>query len=273
MNPQKPFLIGNILQRSWVSTQDTKGAIWIPALLSMVLTLIIPSIIAAILAYTISSDFEMILLISSPPVRLVTALLIAIIVAPFLTGILMVAISRARGVQFDRQLGLSFTSSWLKLAGINIIITIFSMVIDLFFSIIMQLIIAAGTQYTQASMTHAVIGHGVIILIQIIMLLCYLTFYAFMVFAMPVAIDKHKSVWAAITTACSLVQPHWRKMLGLEFIATIIIVITLLPYFLGAESITMWVKVLCGAISLIILIWSLPFIVLMHGEAYKSLAD
>ena len=274
MQQQKSFLIGKILQRAWSATATTKSAIWAPAILSIILSFIIGFIITAVFQHTLlrgdpTSIHPMTIFI----VQLINAFIIAIIVAPFITGMLMVAIARARSETVSTQLGFKFTPWWLKLACINIIITIFAMVIDLFFSVIMALIIPAGAQYSKASMSHAVIGSGFVIVVAIIMFLCYLVFYAFMVFAMPIAIDKKKSPWDAITAACGAVQPHWLKMLGIEIIVTVVMVITLIPFSLGIYSMTTWVPVLCGVISLVILVWSLPFIILIHGEAYTSLID
>lgn len=274
LTKQKPFVISAILQRAWGHTANTKAAIWAPAILSIVLSFIADFILTAIFQHTLShSDPTTIHPLTIFSMQLVNAFVIAVIIAPFITGMLMVAITRARGNTMSMQFGFNFTPSWAKLAAINVIITIFTMIIDLFFSVIMSLVIPVGLHYTEADMSHAIIGNGVMILVAIIMLLCYLTFYAFMVFAMPVAIDKQKSIWAAITTACRIVEPHWLKMVGIEIIVTIIMVITLLPFSLGIYSMTTWVSVLCGVISLIILIWSLPYILLIHGEAYHSLTD
>jgi hypothetical protein len=147
-------------------------------------------------------------------------------------------------------------------------ITIFAMIIDLFFMLVLALI--AGKSLNHAPTAH--VG-GLLIVITIIMFLCYLTFYAFIVFALPIAIDKNKSVWDALSSGARIVTPHWIKMVGIEIIAGIILCITLLPLSLSLYSHLAWLQLLGVLISLLILVWSLPYIILIHGQAYKKLTD
>lgn len=274
MDQPHPFILRDILLKAWTHTRDTKAAVWTPAILSIVLSFIISFIVTAIFRNTLlQGDGTEVHPVAVFIAQLVSALIVAAVVAPFITGMLMVAIARSRGETIAMQQGLQYTPSWLKLAGINMIIAVFAMILDLFFSVVLALIIPAGMRYSEASTGHAIIGNGFVIGVGVLMFLCYLVFYAFMVFAMPISVDKQKSAWDAISSACRAVQPHWIKMLGLEINVTIIMIITLIPFSFGIYSPTTWVPVLCGVISLILLIWSLPLIILMHGEAYHRLVD
>jgi len=105
------------------------------------------------------------------------------------------------------------------------------------------------------------------------MLLCYLTFYTFIIFALPTAVDKNKSVWDALSHGARIVTPHWIKMVGIEIIVAVIVCITLLPLSLGMYSHLAWLQIACGLMSLLILVWTLPYIILIHGQAYKQLTN
>jgi hypothetical protein len=273
-NLNKPFPIGNIMTKAWNSSFDAKGAVWAPAIITIVISFIISFIITAIFTGTIgyTGDLNTQHPLNAFIIQLVNAFLIAIILAPFITGMLMVAIKRARGEPVNAASGFQYISHWLKLATINIIITIFALVIDLFFSMVMVLLLRAGTHYMQPDISSHY-TNGFVIGVAVIMILCYLTFYAFVVFAMPSAVDKNQSAWEAVCTGARIVMPRWFKMLCIEVMVAVIMIISLLPFSLSTLSHLTWVQVICGIVSLILIIWAVPYVVLVHGEAYKCLNE
>lgn len=271
---KKPFQLFHIFSQARAHLSGTKGALWAPTLVAIVLSAITGFIITAIFhkALGFSDDLNAQHPFSAFIMQLINAFIVAIVIAPFLTGMLMVAIRRARGETLEKYAGFRYMRAWVKLATINFVITIFALAIDLFFSMVMVLLLRAVRQHMPPDMAMHY-GNGFVIGIAVIMFLCYLLFYAFVVFAMPSAIDKDKSAWDAICTGARIVLPHWLRMLGLEIIVTIIIAITLLPFSLASIANLTWLNVVCGLITVGLLIWALPYILLVHGEAYNQLAD
>ncbi len=269
MKTKKPFIIRDILKNALPGCLDTKGAIWMPVLLSAVIYIIIAVIATAFNSNTIGTAYSPHQFLT----QFITTLIIAVLTAPLVAGMFMVAITRARAGHITLTSGLQYYRYCIRLACINILIMIFAMIIDLFFTLVFALIKRASGYNTIQAIAASHYGLAAFIIVPIIMCLCYLAFIAFTLFALPVAVDQNKSPWKAISSGASIVLPHYIKLMGIIIIAILILFITSLPYLLSLFSQAAWVHIMCIIISLLILVWSFPYTFLIYGQAYKQLVD
>lgn len=271
------FSIGGILARAWHNLRGTKSPICGTALLGAISLIILLFIVSYGLSKT-ALDFtaNSIHPIAIAILQLVNMLIFAAFAAPFIAGILMIGVKRARDEPMKNSAGLQYFNRWPTLAATNIITVFFAVAIEyvsfLIFGLLMHISTLHSLQDHQASISTA--ATAFVLIITVVAVLGYMVYSAFVSFSLPSVADKQKSPWKAICTSCNLVMPRWMKMTALRIIIAIIFAVSLLPLYFGLWLAKhKWGVALSGAGSLLLLIWTIPYCFLIIGEAYHRLAD
>ena len=231
-----------VLRDAMHALPGVKGPMW-AALLPAVLVMLLLSV-WHIYAPLEQPLLQQLALLTSP-------LFCSILCAPFLLGALMVALRHCRHQPISYRLGYTFWSS----AGAAIrVLILMELLINLPFWFLFFFI-------------HAWPPIWMFIAISLITLLIYACFAWFLI-ALPIVGDKRAGALQALTLSYHLTRPIWLKCITLLLFTDGLLFVALLPIALTLS--THYVIWLCLGtfLTLGLLIWLVPYILLLHVVLY-----
>lgn len=241
--PKQKFGVGEVIKSAWHNTKGAKGAIWLTGIAAIVTFFIVYFILSLIFGHKW-------LISLNPGIRLMSAILNAIISAPFLGGIFMVAIQRARGEKVNIGAGFQYFKHFVPLAIATICLNV---------------ILSLG------GIIGGVIGKGVII--DLCITLYSIILAIFLMLLVPLVADKQMNPFKAIGESFRRMSHVWFRAFFSIIICDIIIFLFAIPLFLGAVLQIKALLIIGMIIFIIALIWLIPFIFVVQGTIYQRVVD
>ncbi len=188
-------------------------------------------------------------------------------VAPFFTGLYMLAIRRARGEKNLAGVALNYFKNWRTTGVITVIRHFLVSLVWLLFSAVIFLLSLHG--YVASDTTLIKLLNPLVITLTGLAVFAVLLVMEFFIFARPLVVERRLSLLGAIRASFAYVKQHWVSLLllqlikaglGFGFVALLMIKLTL------ANSIMVALLLLSG-------FWLLPFYFLLSGVAYRQVVD
>jgi len=256
------FTIRNTLRHAWQVLHGSKAALW--AVNGVILALFILVTIVTMLVASMHIDLSDPHALTAPLVEFVLQLLFSVflyaVVAPFAAGIFMLSVRRARGDSIEPADGFRYLRYWLPIAVILIIIALIVVTINTLMSI----------PIAYFSSIHSVPG---VALAGATGLIAVLIAVGFVIFSIPALIDKGLTIKEAFAYSCKTVRTHWVTVFGVLVAYYAVFVLALLPTMLGMLCPVAWVKLSGAALTIVAMVWLLPYMQLILGTAYHLMVD
>ena len=243
------FSVGGVLCDAWKKVKGSLGSIWA----------IMVSVIAA--SWVVHALLRLIFRANDPDVlvffgTVLFPVITDIIIAPLIAGAIMVGILRARNKKTGGQTGYQY---FKRSVPVMIIVAILSLITSLilYFS-------------SMSSFTGSI---SIILASMIIAALIGLLIISFFVFSVPLAVDKELPALQAICTSFHLAKQNWLKIVGLIIVSYLIFFCMLAPTMLGVFLGATPFVVIGLVVTVLLVIWLGPFLILIHGTLYHKVVD
>lgn len=188
---------------------------------------------------------------------IILPLLTNILIAPFYAGSIMVAIRKARQEKMDPGSGFQYFNPYLYI--------VITMVIVGFVSSCFVIMVNHPAISAKLNNFKLIFNFLTGILSTLI--------YSFLILAIPLVADKKYSPLPALSKSIQLTTPVWYKIFALILFGYLCIVVSMIPTILGLLLMNSYVIFLGVLMTLIALIWVVPFIFLIHGVIYRTLTE
>ncbi len=246
----KSLRVGKILNSAWEQVKGVKWPIWVVAIVVGVAAIAIRLILDKLMGVDLKHPEFVNNIIIIP-------IIMNAIVAPFYAGMLMIAITRARGESPRVKTGFQYFHKWIPL-GITLVVT--SLIGSIPYIIVNIPGFISGSPEIKA-------------IADLIAMILALIIYVLFLLSVPLVADKDKSPGQAISTSVKLVAPHWLKVFVAVLIPYVFVLIIIIPLILGFAFSSMLLLALGYIIFIVALIWLLPFLLMVLGTIYHRLVD
>jgi len=248
--PKRSWSIPQVLGDAWHLVRGNKWPIWAVALV----VLIVPMIIQLLALQPLFRLAPSLLIIYQ---FLLLPLIKYIVVAPFFGGAVMTAILCARHEAVQASTGYRYLNKSWALIVTLFIIALLSNVLSCIVHLPWVMTLHFNTAW-----------------LGIPVALIELLVYVFLFISVPLVIDKNKTPWNGLVTSCRIMQHYWFKtFIILILIVFILFTIAMIPLSIGMMMHSPYIKLLGAAITIIALIWLVPFSFLVQGMLYHKIVD
>ncbi|MCH9769760.1 MAG: hypothetical protein K0U12_02665 [Gammaproteobacteria bacterium] len=271
------FTISGVIGGAWHKLKGSKGIIWGTAALMLLIAIgfgIVGGIFSGIAAYLHNHALVFI--------ADIIQLLLNGAMAVFFIGVLIVAINKARQqavtvhsafMHLKRFWATYFT--WIVLMLIAMLIYAFGIAGYAFglwasgnFEVIAQAL-------ANKSFVGVQIGSGFFVFSGLYFLGFIAVMYfimSFLRFSLPLVYDKQLSTFNAIGRSVKMAAPHWFRNFILTFVVNFIVAIIIIAPVLITGLMHSGLLLFVGIVaSILIVVWALPYVFLLYGEAYQQL--
>lgn len=245
-----PLTIRSVIDRAWPLTTGAKAPIWIVVLVTLSIAIIVNYI--ATLAFGLQPNQSHFYLD-----YIILPLITNILIAPFYTGSIMVAVRRARDEKVDPGTGFQYFTPYIYIV---ITVVIVGFISSCFVIFINHPSISAKIQDLKPIYTFLA---GILSAL----------IYAFLILSIPLVADKNYSPLTAIQKSIQLTSPVWYKIFLLILFGYLCIIISLIPCIIGLLLMNTYVIWLGIILTVIALVWVVPFLFLIHGVVYRMLVN
>lgn len=248
MDNNHSLSVSGVISKAWNSTKGSKWAIWAVT----IGLIIVAGVVSGVLTKLLGIDAKNPSFFS----RFFTLPIITnAVIAPFYAGAVMVAVKHTRGESVSAGTGYSYFSRYLPLA--------ITLVVVSFIASILIMIVNAPSIMPSNTGTKALFEFVGSIFSTIV--------YTFLLLAIPFAADKGFAPFKAISASYNHVKPHWFKVFLIIIIGYLILMVALIPTVAGVFTHNVYGIVLGVIVSLVLMVWLLPFIFLLQGVIYNRL--
>jgi len=266
------FSIRDVISSAWKNLKGTKWPIGAVILVGIIVLLGIGVLTSLLLigipALVESGRFGATPGVLAPPFNpfvFFTAIAIIYIIMMFvaasvITGVQMTALKKARGEAISAKSGFQYLHKWFFLGVTLIYYLIAVFVIAGIYSLLLIFIGKVGITWLSYIVQSPSYLLGPIV-------------YTFFMFNLLFVADKDKGPFTALLCSAKAVAPHWFKVFLLVLFMNLVFILSLLPLGLGLLCPLVWVKVLGGIVSVVLLIWTIPYIQLLLATAYNKLSQ
>lgn len=259
---ENKFSVRGTLHDAWKSVHGAKAALWAISGVTLGVGFGVMFIVAMILGFVFFGahpDF-----VHSPIVNFffqsIAAIAIYAVTAPFVSGIFMTAIKRARNETVDANSGFHYFKYWFQTAIALILVALIVLVVTGVFQYIGYAFHVTGSQMG-------------FFFFYVISALSSVVLLAFFLFTVPLVADQNKKAIAAIRHSYSVVKPHLLRMIVLMIAYYAVAFVTMLPAALAFLCPLAYVKILGSIASAVIAVWTVPYLHMIVGTAYHRLVD
>ncbi len=242
--------IQKVLHEAWGLVNNSKWPIWIVLLAAGLITVIVVQVFHVIAKPDLTQPLSI-------GHQLIATIVLNAITAPFYAGAIMTAIKRTRGETVSIKTGYQYFHSALPLAITFIIVSLIAQIPNFIISSF-----ASDPLSSAPSNWLAIMAEVVSLLIASLFIL-----------SLPLIADKHKSPTQAIVHSVYYVKHQWFKVFLLLCIAYILGIACLIPITLGRVLANPALILFGAMVSVVLLIWVVPFIFLIFGVIYHRLID
>jgi uncharacterized membrane protein len=237
------FKIMDIIREAWQKVKGVKASYWGAFLLLMIF-----SFAAFFLLFMVGD-----LIFNPQKKELLTEIASRITYAaifPMITGIIMIGVNRAANLPFKATFVFKYYEFFLKLLlGLIIISLIFAALTTLLtFLIIFIIFLHKSGPLTFFTLTIEILLGLLAVLLAASLFYLYVGYTLFS----PLIVEKKLTAWRALEASRKSVSHHFFKILGLYFLLTLILLVSIIPAGIG-------------------LIWSAPLINNSFGVLYRRM--
>ena len=111
------------------------------------------------------------------------------------------------------------------------------------------------------------------VIFGILLIVVALLYVAFFMFNVLFVADKDKGPWQALGASAKIVAPRWFRVSLMILWIGIVAIIMALPTVLGMLCPVTWVKVLGVVVSIVFIIWTVPYWNLLIAGTYHKLSS
>jgi len=258
------FSVRDVISSAWKNIKGTKWPIWGVLLVLFLIVLglgLITGLITGLFGFSILKG-------GAHGGHVVAYFLIMIIfevvtiflTVPLTAGAQMIALKKARGETVSASTGFGYWGKWFPLGLTIIYFSIGAFLVYLIFSFL-------------AGLSMVMNAHWLGAILGILGVIAVILFYTFFLFNLLFVADKQKGPFGALLCSAKAVAPHWFRVLLLWIYIFIVLIVGLLPLFLGLICPAIWVKVLGAVISIVLFVWVVPYLHLILATAYNKLSS
>lgn len=261
------FSIRSIITSSWKNIQGTKWPIWGVLLVAGLIGIGLhqakawgSALMGIPLSFLHTPAEHMIIYFA---VLLLFQLVSIFLITPLTTGAKMVALKKHRGEAISASTGFKYWHKWFPL-GVTMV----------YFSIGLMAIYAIfGFSY--GFYARLVTGEAAqvwgLVLLAILFVIAFILYNTFFLFNLLFIADKAKGPFTALLCSAKTIAPHWRKVFLFTCFLVLVFILALLPFVLALLCPINWVKTLGIIVSVVLMIWAIPFTQLLLATAYDKL--
>lgn len=248
MSNRPAFRLGDITTPAWELVSGVKLSVWAVAI-SMIL-------LSALIQWVMTHEWMLDVKQPMLGIRfLLLPIITNVIIAPFYAGAVMVAVKRARGDSVDFKTGYQYFHRAVALMATAAITS----------GITTLLMLAANV--TRLSPWAGAIT----IWCEIAAAILSLMVYVFCVLAVPFVADRGLSPIKALLESARRISHCWVRVFILFLYAYLLLLVCMLPVFVGAvvaHPLVVWLGII---VCMIAMVWILPYLLLLQGVLYKQL--
>ncbi|MCH9643553.1 MAG: hypothetical protein K0U23_01670 [Gammaproteobacteria bacterium] len=256
--------IHDTLKRSWDLVEGSKKPLWMPIIIVALLNIVILILLGLLMIVFFHKGHSYAAALANPilqaSLNIITSIVLSVLLAPIIAGILITALKRCRGEVVQTNSAFGFKEHWLQTAaalGLFLILNIFTEMI------------CSHIAVTVIESTHnAALFWTIILSGNIISVLLY----SFLLFSLIIIVEQNKKAISALIASAKLVSSHWLSTTMLYIIAFAIIIASTLPLFISTFMNNLWIEIIGALITIGILIWTLPYCILMIAMTYQRLS-
>lgn len=241
--------ISGVYKNAWSRLHGSKGAIWIVAIL-----IILIAITIEYFSKWIRTDSQTVHYWLS---YIIVPIVVNLAIALFYGGSFMVAIKCARDEEINLRSGFQYRDRYWPAAIVMAIVGLISNLVVIIINIppIAQ---AVGRRLPYFDLLGALFS---------------LLVYAFFISSVPLIMDKNKGIGEALSESLQKVKSHWLRIFVIFFLAYLVLFLSYLPTVIGLAIGSNTLMLIGALIFVAILIWLLPFLFLLGGDIYHRLVD
>jgi hypothetical protein len=178
----------------------------------------------------------------------------AALLSPFLLGALMVAVRRMRGDSINWKTGFSY----FRYSG-RVICLMMLVGLILGLPLYVSVLLTDG-----GSVPFILVASLVAIIISVVM-------YAFLLFSIPLLVDRQLTVTQAFAHSVSIVKPHALKVIAVFILNDFCLLAALLPFIISWIFNNYAVMFFGLLVTALVFIWMVPYVLLVLGGLYNRL--
>lgn len=221
------FSIADVLKEGWEKVGGFKGTIW-AAIGIYILARILVQVVLGIVKLGIGKGIIFFLL----------NIIGFFITYPILIGIFMISLKRSVNLPVKATMVLNYYSSFWPIIGVSISMVVLGG-LPMFFGVGFLAMSSHSHSLLLFILGLLLFGAGIYLMIS----------YSFV---LPLIVEKKLGIWTTLEASRKAVTQHWFKIFFTWVLMTLILIISILPLFIG-------------------LIWSYPFVCAVRGIFYRIL--
>lgn len=258
-----PFDIKAHLKESWNLVDGSKWPVWAPLLVLIAISIgigIFFTLLSALFGLPLfQGGFTTGFSVGYVVIAFIIEVITLFVTAPLVAGAQMVALKRVRSESVEAKSGFQYWHLWVNLGITLVLVSLGVGLINVVF----------GALITVAFK----VGFWLAVIFQVLALVAFIIYYAFVIFAVLFVADKNNSPIEAFVNCHKMVRPHWLHISKVIVCVGVGLLIVFLPYFLLSLTGYGLLSLLGLVISAVLAVWAIPWFHLIISGIFNKLAE